>query len=283
MSSEEQKPYVETTDERFETDVIDRSELGLVILDFWADWCAPCRMLGPVLEKLAEELSDQFTLVKADTGVNQQAATQFGVQGIPAVFAILGGEVIDSFQGMMPEEAIREWILQLDSKVKIRELHQLAEADPDSAIEELAQLAAQGPASDEVKVLQVVALHRASRIEEAMQVIEDLERRGFLEPEVEKIKAQLAIQGRASVDLDAVRAEAENATQDFEKQFALAEALAGREMFEDCFEICLRLVREDRAATGDRARLMMIDIFNALPDDSELTSEYRRRLSMALY
>ena len=89
-------PYViNTTDQTFDVDVIERSRLGLVVVDFWAQWCAPCRMLGPVLEQIATEANGEFTLVKAETDHNPNAATQFAVGGIPAVFAVYQGEVID--------------------------------------------------------------------------------------------------------------------------------------------------------------------------------------------
>ena len=85
----ESKWIVNTTDDTFEADVFARSELGIVVVDFWADWCAPCRMIGPVLEKLAIDGDGRFTLVKALTDDNQEAANRFEVRGIPAVFAVL--------------------------------------------------------------------------------------------------------------------------------------------------------------------------------------------------
>ena len=97
-------PYViNTTDQTFDVDVIERSRLGLVVVDFWAQWCAPCRMLGPVLEQIATEANGEFTLVKAETDHNPNAATQFAVGGIPAVFAVYQGEVIDRFEGALPD------------------------------------------------------------------------------------------------------------------------------------------------------------------------------------
>ena len=90
--------------------VLEGSKERLVVVDFWAEWCAPCRALGPVLEKLAEEFAGRFLLVKADTEQNQGAAAGFQVSGIPAVFAVIGGQVVDSFQGAMPEPQVKAWI-----------------------------------------------------------------------------------------------------------------------------------------------------------------------------
>jgi putative thioredoxin len=96
--------------QNFQKDVIDKSFDKPVLVDFWAEWCAPCRMIGPVLEKLAEENKDNWELVKLDTEKNQDVAMKYGVRGIPNVKLFKNGEVINEFTGALPEPAIKEWL-----------------------------------------------------------------------------------------------------------------------------------------------------------------------------
>jgi putative thioredoxin len=94
----------------FQKDVIEKSFDKAVLVDFWAEWCAPCKMIGPVLEKLAEENKDSWELVKVDTDKNQQIAVKYGVRGIPNVKLFRNGEVINEFTGALPEPAIKDWL-----------------------------------------------------------------------------------------------------------------------------------------------------------------------------
>ena len=274
---------VSTIDERFETDVLVRSQLGLVIVDFWADWCAPCRMLTPILEQLAEEYRDRLTLVKAETEANSQAAQLFGVAGIPAVFAVLDGKTIDAFQGALPEPALREWIEKCLHAETFFRLRSLVLTDPSKAEQELREMLSDDSATDEAKVLLVQALFEQKQFDACRELLLELEARGFLEPECQRILAELSLQQKADVDVDALRAQVEANPSDRELHLRLAEVLAAQKESAEAMEICLKLVAEDRKGTGEAARKLMLDVFQVEGDDSELTHTYRRKLSMALY
>jgi putative thioredoxin len=103
---------MDVTDASFETDVLDRSTETTVVVDLWADWCGPCRVLGPILEKVVGEARD-VELVKVDVDANPRTAATFRVQSIPAVYAIRDRKVVDSFVGALPEPAVRQWIASL--------------------------------------------------------------------------------------------------------------------------------------------------------------------------
>lgn len=274
---------VNTTDATFEQDVFQPSHERLIVVDFWAAWCQPCRMLAPVLEKLAADYAGKFVLVKANTDETPQAAGQFQVSGIPAVYAVQGGEVIDFFQGVLPEEAIQGWIDTQLQRGSLQQAINLVETEPAAAETQLREILVNAPNEARAACALADALLRQDRDDECREVLAQLEERGFLEAEAEKVKAALDLKGRSGADVDAARAHAEAHPDDYAAQFAFAEALVGTEQYQAAFEICLALVTQDRQGFGEQARALMVEVFRVLPDDSELTSEYRRKLSTALY
>ncbi len=274
---------VNTTRETFDRDVFERSQQVPVIVDFWAAWCGPCRMLGPLLEKLAEQYAGRFVLVKANTEEIPDAAVAFRVQSIPAVFAVVGGNIVHSFVGLLPESQLRAWLDQVLLQQQLEQANAAEELDAVQAAQLYRSILAQAPKNAPATIGLARTLLAQEDRAGAEALLRELEDRGFLEPEAEKIKAALAIGAKQGLDVQQIRAAAEADPDDLQRQLALAEALSGAGQYQEALDICLSLVERDRAVTGESAREMMLAIFRVLPNESELTRDYRRRLSMLLY
>ncbi len=279
---------VETSDEHFQRDVIDRSSERPVVVDFWAEWCGPCRMLGPVLEQLATEADGQFVLVKAEVERSQQAAAALGVSSIPAVFAIRGGRIVDQFVGVLPEEQLRQWLARLQpSPVEqlMAEAARLEASDPAAAEAKWREALILAPREDAIKIALARVLLAQDHIEESEQLVKQLAERGYLEPEAELLEAELSIRRLAAEagSVESARAALQATPDDRQAKWALARALAGQRQFDEALEQALQLVQLDRRGLGDAARDLMIQLFRVLGSEHELTSTYRRKLSSALY
>lgn len=274
--------------ETWQDDVFERCRQQPVVVDFWADWCQPCRMLTPILENLATEYDGAFVLVKANTEQLPEAATQFGVQSIPAVYGLRDGEVRDFFVGLLQEPQIRAWLDRLlpspAEKMSI-EAQELASTDVAAAEAKFREAIQLEPnlAAPQIGLAQL--LLDQDRLDECTKTVEQLQKRGFLEPEAEKIKAALGLRRQADRvgDLETCRATATQNPDDVSARLQLAEALAAAQEYEEALEVGLGIVVADRHGLGEEARKMMVDVFRLLPDDSDLTSTYRRKLSAALY
>ncbi|MCU0981986.1 MAG: tetratricopeptide repeat protein [Pirellulaceae bacterium] len=274
---------VNTTAESFERDVLERSFEVPVVVDFWAAWCSPCRALGPILENLAAQYAGRFILVKADTDQVQEAAMQFQVQSIPAVFGIVAGEVVDFFAGALPETQIRTWLDRLLQGSRLVEAQRLEATDPQRAEQVYREILGEQPKDAKALLGLGRLLVTQQRGEEARAILAELESRGFLEPEGEKLKSALQLLDKGNVDLGALRQAVEAEPGNLELRLQLAQALAGSGSYEEAFEICLSLVEQDRHGVGERARQVMVDVFRVLPEGSELVHDYRRKLAMLLY
>ncbi len=279
---------VETSDADFQRDAIERSRERPIVLDFWAEWCGPCRMLGPVLEQLAIEADGQFLLVKADVDRAQQAAAALNVSSIPAVFGLRDGRVIDQFVGVLPEPQLREWLNRLQPSPAERLLSEAASleaSDPKAAEAKLRKALTLAPRDDAIKIALARVLLAQDRVADSEQLVNELAARGFLEPEAEVLQSQLFLRRLADEagDVENARAALEAAPNDREAKWRLARALAGQRQFEAALEQALQLVQSDRKGYGEQARELMVQLFRALGSDHELTSTYRRKLSSALY
>lgn len=287
--SETTSPWIiNTTDETFAEDVIERSQTVAVVVDFWATWCQPCRMLAPVLEKLTEEFDGQFVLVKADGDHCPQATAEFQVQAYPTVYGVRNGQAVDFFEGVLPEEQLRQWLQRLmpsEADNLAAEAKRLAESDPDAAIAKLQQAVELEPNEMAYKLQLAEVLMEAGQLEQAQTIVQELHDAGYETSDVTQLLSAVAVKlsGQQSGGVEACRAACAENPADLSLQLTLAEALTASGEYQEALDLALNAVQADKAAYGDRARDIMVGIFNLLPADSELTHEYRRKLSSALY
>ncbi len=287
--STEKSPWVlDAVEATFQEQVVERSRQTLVVIDFWATWCQPCRLLGPILEKLADDYGGKLLLVKAETEKLPNIAAGFGVQSIPAVYALRNGELLDYFVGLRDERQIRAWIDRLlpsEAETLVAEAKALEATDPKLAEANYKKASELDPNLSGAKIGLASLYLAQGRKDESRALLDELEQRGFLEDEAEKLKAQLhvASQVHAESDLEALRATSAADPTNLGATFELAQALAAATRYEEALEVALGIVQAGKREFVEPARALMVDIFRLLPDDSALVIDYRRRLSTALY
>jgi putative thioredoxin len=287
--SHEKSPWIVDAEEAtFQQEVVERSRQVLVVIDFWAEWCQPCRLLGPILEKLAQDYDGKFLLVKAETEKLPNIAAGFGVQSIPAVYALRDGNLLDFFVGLRDEGQLRQWIDRLlpsRAEMLVAEARALTSSDAEAAEAKYREAAALDPNVFTAQFGLAELLLDQGRADESRAIIAELEERGFLEEEAEKIKARLHVMAgeHAPRDLESLRSKVAANEKDLSAKLELAEGLAAAGEQKEALETALEVVQAHDKETKDRARELMVDVFRLLPDDSPLVSEYRRRLSTALY
>ena len=266
----------------FPQEVLQRSREVPVVVDFWAAWCQPCQILGPILERVAADANGAFELVKVDTDANQDIAAQYGVQGIPTVVAFRDGAVADTFTGVLPEEAVRAWIegilpTELDLMVDQARTAQLSD-DGVTAEHILRQVLEHKPDHSEAGTSLASLLIDRGETDEALIVL------GKLVPDAEVDRLQSAARLKASSGHDLADLEERLAAdpENEEMRIELAMALAARAEYEPALDRLLSVVR-DKGVLKDDARTAMLDIFGVLGDDHPLTVTYRRQLASALF
>lgn len=274
----------EINDATFITEVLERSREIPVVVDFWAPWCGPCRLLGPILERLAAEHAGQVRLVKLNVDESPQVAGQLGISSIPAVIAFRDGRPVDQFVGAVPEAQARQFFEGLLPTPADR---YVAEGYRARAAANLVTARAQYESA-----LALDPAHPAAALglAEVLFDLDDLERaEGIAKewPNEDRAKRVLGLirfrrlaQGQQRVDLEARLAQD---GADAAAHYALAAVLAGAGEWRAALDHLLTTVRLDRSLDNDGARRGMVELFAILGESDPLTQEYRRELSQVLF
>lgn len=273
----------------FEEKVIAASHNQPVVIDFWAPWCAPCKVLKPVLEKLADEYGGKFLLAKVNSDENPELSVRYGVRGIPAVKAMSGGKIVNEFTGALPEGAVREWLEKIIpnpvEEMRVLARQRMTDGDLDGALAQLAEAAEADPRNEWVRVDTAEILLLQDNAVDARTLLESLK-------DIDVVRdnrvAQLMAQARltqAGADSGSEKALASAIAvneNDLEARLRLGKLLVASNRPKEGMDQLLEIVKRDRKFRDDIGRTTLLDVFNLLGGQGPLVAEYRRKLSSLL-
>ncbi|MBW8087557.1 MULTISPECIES: tetratricopeptide repeat protein [Streptomyces] len=276
-------PLIFDVDEAgFQQDVLQRSTEVPVVIDFWAEWCEPCKQLGPVLERLATEYAGRFVLAKIDVDANQMLFQQFGVQGIPAVFAVIAGQPVPLFQGAAPEAQIRQVLDQLIQAAEQQFGIVGTPVEPGAQAEQSAPAAPESPED-----IALAAAHQAldaNDLDGAVRAYQNVlaDAPGNAEAKLGLAQAELMrrVQG---VDATQVRKAAAENPADVKAQIAAADLdLVGGHV-EDAFGRLVDTVRRTAGEDRDAARVHLLSLFEVIGGEDPRVVAARGALARVLF
>jgi putative thioredoxin len=277
------------TAQTFRDLVVEGSRSVPVLVDFWADWCQPCRMLMPMLAKLAEEYGGKFIVAKVNTEEEQELAAHFGVRSLPTVKLFRNGQPVDEFMGALPESQIRAFLdrhIPRESDALVARAYERAQqGDLDGALGLVRQARESDPGNARALFALAQLQAAAGDLDAAEASVSELPSEERDKPEVSAFRAQLLFEriARDAPPAEVLEASLEADPADGDAQYRLAarRVLAGDH--EAALELLLALTLRDRAFGDDAARKAMLEVFGMLGAGSELAKRYRTRLFNALH
>jgi putative thioredoxin len=293
---------IDATLENFESEVIAASMSQPVLVDFWAPWCGPCKVIGPLLEKLEADYAGRFKLVKIDSDQEQQLAGAFGVRSIPTCVLLMNGQPVDGFMGAIPEGKIKEF---LDKHLppagpEIEEepaLDEPADADPASRLEQLQHTVATDPANDDARFEYVKALLLAGRGDDAKVAFAPVIGKAGSVRRFDSLQKMMDAIDFAAAQPDPSASAAQFETRiaagkrDFDARFAKARLLLAQQRWTEAMDELLEILMRDKSWNEELARKTYIAILDVIepprpkvaegqiPPDDPTVASYRRRLS----
>lgn len=269
---------IDVNRDNFETEVLARSHQHPVLIDFFAQWCGPCQMLKPMLEKLVNEYD--FTLAKVDIDQNPELANAYHVEGVPDVRVVIQGEVKPGFVGVLAEPQLRNLLSQYGLQSSLELELQKAQAarvagDLDEAKRIFGQLIEQHPNSPDLAIAAAEFLISIDRLDSALKLIDSIP------------ASSREYYGRAQALKTLIQFKQEVETlpseTELDQTYRKAAQLTIQGQYDTALPLLLEIVERDRKYRNDAARKTMLMIFSLLGDDHALTKNYRKQLTRALY
>lgn len=273
--------------EEFETKVLLPAQEVPVVVDFWAPWCEPCKVLKPLLEKLAEEYAGRFLLAKVNSDENPELAQHFGVRSIPTVKVLFQGQLVDEFSGALPEGQIREFLDRFALPATGGNLREeaaalVAEGRLEEALAKLVEASHAKPEDQAIQLDAVEVLMQLGRTDEARQLLAGEYAQAA--DRAQALRARLAL-SEGAADSAAIEAKLAANPDDHAARLELAKAYAAQSRFREAMEAILEVINRDRFFEEGAGRKAMLNLFEALGGSEQyddLVREFRRKMSAAL-